>query len=613
MARLNDDLRSAVSRWIDGPEPQHALLIEGPWGCGKTHLVRDVLRQQSDDTGLYVSLYGVQSVADFDAALLRARWPAMTKSSGKLGQQFKDFVSGSRAFGLQLNVNAFSATEFAVGHLPRLLIFDDLERAEMPMRSLMGAINRFVEHQGKHVILLANEEAIFADDDRANTYRAEKEKLVGRTLRVVPDAASALRAIMLDVPEPCRGVLQDKRADVLDVFEQSQTHNLRLLRQTLIEFSTLHASLPTAVTGHLHGMTAVLRCFLALSFDVLCGRLPVEDLTRRDQSDAFGWGLTRDEADLPPLGLSQNRYRSITLHAEGSALSVPAAVAIIGKGQRPPWLADDLLRGPHFKTASEPEAAPLYAQLWHWRDMPYADAEKLFKEVHAGLVKGSITGAGDILHIYKCYVGLAKSGIVPGNIDPVPWFCDLIAQRGAAGQIPAREPGKGRSGGGYGFSHEMGMIRYGGYAFDVEEEDRPVIDTMMAAQDAALNANLPNYTEKVCTLLRDNPDEVLARFKGERPGDVWWNRTSILCFTDVDHVTDTLIDLWTQAPATCDGLARAIAHRRHTHNHDIDEDAWITAAHDALLTKAAARSPVLQAQVSLAIRRWAPDEESVHA
>lgn len=61
--------------------PGFAVLISGPWGVGKTYLLKKFLKKRfGDDTAnyVYVSLYGPSTIAEIDDALFQAAFPALT-------------------------------------------------------------------------------------------------------------------------------------------------------------------------------------------------------------------------------------------------------------------------------------------------------------------------------------------------------------------------------------------------------------------------------------------------------------------------------------------------------------------------------------------------------
>ena len=42
------DIRSEILDYINRNETTGALLLTGPWGCGKSYLVKDIAREQNE-------------------------------------------------------------------------------------------------------------------------------------------------------------------------------------------------------------------------------------------------------------------------------------------------------------------------------------------------------------------------------------------------------------------------------------------------------------------------------------------------------------------------------------------------------------------------------------
>ena len=72
--RSNAHIEAYLREYINDPNaPDHAVMISGAWGIGKSYFVRQMVRQyaKADDQEryVYVSLAGLQSLADMDEAL----------------------------------------------------------------------------------------------------------------------------------------------------------------------------------------------------------------------------------------------------------------------------------------------------------------------------------------------------------------------------------------------------------------------------------------------------------------------------------------------------------------------------------------------------------------
>src|SRR5579863_10197722 len=66
--------------------PGFAVLLSGPWGVGKTYLLKAFLKKQFGDDAanyVYVSLYGLSTIEEIDNALFQAAFPILTGKVAK--------------------------------------------------------------------------------------------------------------------------------------------------------------------------------------------------------------------------------------------------------------------------------------------------------------------------------------------------------------------------------------------------------------------------------------------------------------------------------------------------------------------------------------------------
>ena len=66
--------------------PGYAVMIRGPWGIGKTFLIRQILDQLFDDEKayIYVSLYGNDAPSEIDTAIFAATHPILGSKAAKV-------------------------------------------------------------------------------------------------------------------------------------------------------------------------------------------------------------------------------------------------------------------------------------------------------------------------------------------------------------------------------------------------------------------------------------------------------------------------------------------------------------------------------------------------
>ena len=126
----NSIAKHVLAEYLATPEPRYALLINAPWGAGKTEFVKKQTQYETDPNSLYLSLFGIDSAQAFNEALLAAILRNPGNEFGKKariwGERFKNVISINKVMGFSLNLSSLSLLEGLRKDLPSTLIFDDL-------------------------------------------------------------------------------------------------------------------------------------------------------------------------------------------------------------------------------------------------------------------------------------------------------------------------------------------------------------------------------------------------------------------------------------------------------------------------------------------------------
>jgi len=223
--------------YVKLPHTDYAILINGPWGCGKTYFWKNMvgpeLKRLRDsehiERVLCVSLYGISDVKDIDRSLFAQSYPGINKKCvGKISR----FVGGA--------IEALGYVDLAKVDLRALVkindsvvCFDDLERSNLPFKEVLGYINTFVEHEGAKVVILCNEKAL--DEKDVSLYQKMKEKVVGNSLDYKPDYKSVLSTLTDEYKDQKEfyDFLINNTDLILHLFISSKTDNLRSLRRAI--------------------------------------------------------------------------------------------------------------------------------------------------------------------------------------------------------------------------------------------------------------------------------------------------------------------------------------------------------------------------------------------
>ena len=185
----NEQMKKEVLRYLEDENYKYAILIDGEWGCGKTHFVLNELREsmekyEAEHTGRslrYISLYGVKTVDAVEEKVIwsiidekfYAGYEQLARVQEVYGERREEVKRKGRSLhGIAQKLVAtvmqkmelpFKSYEYVADVLEldkNIFIFDDLERCNCPINDVLGYINGLVEHENVKVILVANEKEI---------------------------------------------------------------------------------------------------------------------------------------------------------------------------------------------------------------------------------------------------------------------------------------------------------------------------------------------------------------------------------------------------------------------------------------------------------------------
>ena len=253
------DIIDVVKGYLEDKKNSYALMLTGEWGCGKTYFVKHALTENleagaSRHPVVVASAYGVKDLAELCGAIEagfiskyaigRANGEKMSrrdslvefaKETGVsfLGKKIRDF---EKKAGVDLRMAPLNAVNLIIG--PEvLLVIDDVERCDMGLRELLGAVDHLVVGCGKKVVLVCNEDEwrkrIEPKDGKgqdargtAKEYENLIEKTVWRKCRFEPSVDSVVERVLGDV---LSGIYQGALEDAVSKIRGSGSPNFRSL------------------------------------------------------------------------------------------------------------------------------------------------------------------------------------------------------------------------------------------------------------------------------------------------------------------------------------------------------------------------------------------------
>lgn len=245
---------------------------------------------------IYISLYGINSLEEISKKIFLETNPLMSKALKKftdgsdgnyLPEYVKTGVDIANLYGVIQPTTSQQDFSKVFSTTDKVLCFDDLERANIDIVDILGYINNFVEHDGIKTILICNEKelaikfknnniemktlvatmllseqgelaketketdkpiATILDDkiksifDRTNAYERIKEKLIGECFEYTPEYSYILNGMLVRYeynPELSK-FLKKEIATIINVFNKTNTKNLRVLKHALNDFEKIY-------------------------------------------------------------------------------------------------------------------------------------------------------------------------------------------------------------------------------------------------------------------------------------------------------------------------------------------------------------------------------------
>jgi KAP family P-loop domain len=400
----NQEVKDYLTYYIAFPHPPgFAVMLNGPWGIGKTYLLKEFLRSIAAGgvKYVYVSLYGLTSFDEIDDALFRATYPLLDNKGIQLAGRAAKALG--KFFRIDLDLGAKDILNKANADL---FVFDDLERCDIPVSRVLGYINEFIEHEDRKVIIVANEKEIKGGDD----YGRIREKVIGKTFVIQSVLEQALEGFTGSVGDKrARDFLASKLADISTIYHQSELHNLRVLQQTMWDFERFFLTLGENHRGNDDAMTALLRLLFALSFELKAGRLTVVDLNDR-QSSILG-ALVRSPREggaESGLATAQQRYPGADL--DGTTLSDETLIDLLVKGiVDGEKIRAELDVSSFFVTVAD---EPAWRTVWHAYDRTEDEFNAALAEMERAFAAREFVLIGEILHVLGLRLWLSGIGVL---------------------------------------------------------------------------------------------------------------------------------------------------------------------------------------------------------
>lgn len=304
----DNQIKKTITDYLRETNLHYAVMIDGKWGTGKTYFVEKVLmphieNEFKEKNIIYQSLYGLESISDISKQIFLSMLFINKKNSWWRNNKVVESAKKIGVLALpaaNLLLNYFGKGEVLKTDISQIfstfsnsreciLIFDDLERATIPIIQILGFLNNLVEQNHNKMIIIANQEEVnhytfqqnlelkyllcsdvfkisfpkeiyekdkieqtnlnkevllarskylFSDDEQ---YKIIKEKLIGLTITYDPDMETILPLIGKDFIKLNRlsKIFNDRLQTINKYIKECNHSNLRTIQFALYTYNKI--------------------------------------------------------------------------------------------------------------------------------------------------------------------------------------------------------------------------------------------------------------------------------------------------------------------------------------------------------------------------------------
>lgn len=453
---MKDKVYKYLEDYINGcVDPGTAVLITGPWGCGKTRFIKDYfkvtreLRTPNESTdgdkkspkfqkALTASFFGAHSQMELLSQFAMQRHPKLKSPLARLAGSVVGF-SARVADGIFTSGHALSGDE-AHGLIEWLssmedhvLVFDDLERSSMPLIERLATINRYVEGMGLKVIVIANEDEFGEDPD----YARWKEKVIGKTLRVQADPGDVLLELTGTLSDTAlKQCLQDNVDVLSNVLNQLDDTNYRSVRSLVFDVQRLVTSAPDLRRSG-EALLSILTFSLAVGSLLRAGVIEHDEVNLAEATSTMDAEPGTQSRDGKLIEFHR-RFRAVG--AMEPIISPEMMARLWRDGEIDDHYLEQITSTHHLIVGDDAQPA------WRWLLEPGKLSVTRYQEQKRKLLKsvneGDISDPSVLLRVVEIHIRLMELGdhLLPEDTDLVAWVRAYLQSH----DLGANEPGKMR-------------------------------------------------------------------------------------------------------------------------------------------------------------------------
>ena len=428
----NSEIIAAIKTYLERPNTQYAVMIDGDWGVGKTYFYKTEIKPLVKDYQIiYISLFGLKSIKDIENEIFKTI--SLHKEDGD--NNYKGFLSfypeivedvkiGGSGYVVQFLINQWK--ERASGNsTPFVLCLDDLERWEGDYSICLSYINKLVEHESAKCILIGNLSTL--EHDVQKGFEDTKDKTIGHVYKLENKIDvifnAALRSINFKDDKSCdfiKKLINENQYKLSNILNQSKHKNIRTISEAIQLFEYIFNQNSASMMSsknlafiYFCSLLATLILFKKYFVNYEIREKLLNGYNSSNQGYAFLDELGYFDEDKNEYITKESKYLLEIIFFRADKISLTGLFSIVKKG----FYQEDDFQGDFLKWEIE-SLYETYLDTFSLSNMEDAEVSKIINGVLRSIfVKKEVTNPATLLLLTEHLTNDIKQGVINLNFE----------------------------------------------------------------------------------------------------------------------------------------------------------------------------------------------------
>ena len=280
------------------------IALAGEWGVGKTHLWKEIFKENDEDpykSSIYISIFGASDIDEIKVRILQNAYLSGNQTVKNTIQTGAGFLDGilEKFTGLSLkNPALLWLPKITAG---KLVVIDDFERRgnNVKVQEIMGFLNEYSENYETRFLILINTSKL---DEGESDWALLHEKVIDAQINLNPDSKECFEKAMN--ADKC-----EYETDVLRAVRILNIRNIRVIGKIIKNVNLIATKLPVKEIPVERWIPSIVLltalAFKALnnapSFKYVCSYNPYSRLLNQykdEGSDEYKWNSLLDSLGI---------------------------------------------------------------------------------------------------------------------------------------------------------------------------------------------------------------------------------------------------------------------------------------------------------------------------